>query len=276
MIVVGKKQVLKVDREDSSGFYLLCAENLEVFMPGTLAPAELKKGDDAEVFVFIDSTGEEIATGSMPLAEVGEFACLLVKDVAPQGAYLDIGLPKDLLVPKKFQKYEMKKGEVHLVRVMKEDENNRLYGTSKIGKFIESENIKLEKLQTVALIPFHRTPLGFKVLVDKKYVGMIYHNEIFSEIERGKEYEGSVKAVRPDGQVDAVIGRIGLTAVKNNSDLLLDALNAAGGKLNLWDKSSPEEIKETLSMSKKAFKAAVGVLYKKRLIKINDGSIELV
>ncbi len=276
MINVGHSQELVVDREDSSGFYLLCSENLEVFMPGTLAPSGLKEGDKVNAFVFIDSKGEEIATGKMPIAQVGEFACLLVKEVAKQGAYLDIGLPKDLLVPKKFQKYEMNVGEVHLVMVQKEDGNNRLYGTSKIGEHIESKNIELAPRQTVNLIPFHKTPLGYKVLVNKKYLGMIYHNEIYSDIVRGQQYEGSVRIVRPDGQVDALIGRIGLTAVKGNSDQILDALKESGGTLALWDKSSPEEIKEVLGMSKKAFKAAVGVLYKKRLIRINEGSIELV
>lgn len=276
MIKIGHKQTLLVDAEDNSGFYLLCEEEKEVFMPGTLAPDGLKVGEKIEVFVFIDSKGDEIATATMPLAEVGDFACLVVKDVTRHGAFLDIGLPKDLLVPNKLQKYDMQPGGVHLVKVMLDEENMRLFGTEKIGPYIEFENVALEKKQLVKLVPFHETPLGFKVLIDKKYVGMVYHNEIFQKVELGQEYQGSVKTVRSDGQVDALLQKTGISAVKDGSDLILAALEKAGGKLELWDKSSPDEIKDALGMSKKAFKSAIGILYKKRLIALNEGSIELL
>jgi len=277
MIEVGKIQSLHVDSEDQSGFYLTCSDEREVFMPGTLAPTGLKTGAMVDVFVFIDSKGDEIATGTMPLAQVDEFACLRVKEVTDHGAFLDLGAPKDLLVPKKFQKYLMKKGEVHLVRVMKEEgENCRLYGTSKIGDYIETKDIKVHKSQIVSIIPYHRTPLGFKILVEKKYTGMVYHNEIFSDVEIGKTYEGAVKSLRPDGQVDCLLKKVGLKGVKDAAEIILDAIEANGGRLDIGDKSSPEQIKDQLGMSKKAFKAAVGVLYKNGKVQPNSDNIVLM
>ncbi len=276
MIQVGKKQILKVDSTDSSGFYLLCEENFEAFMPGTLAPKGLKVGESIEVFVFIDSKGDEIATSHMPLAEVDDFACLKVKEVTHFGAFLDWGLPKDLLVPSKMQKSRMQVGEIRLVKILKEENSNKIYGTEKIGPHIESMSVPLRTKQSVRLVPFRKTDLGYKVLVESKYLGMIYHNEIFSEVELGKEYQGTVKWVREDGLVDTLISKVGFEAAKDNSQILLSALQKAGGRLELWDKSSPEEIKKALGMSKKSFKSAVGILYKKRLIKLEEGAIVLV
>jgi predicted RNA-binding protein (virulence factor B family) len=276
MIHVGKKQTMTVESEDNSGFYLLCADRNEVFMPGTLAPAGLKTADQVEVFVFVNSENDVIATGKMPIAQVGEFACLQVKAITPQGAYLDMGLPKDLLVPKSVQKYEMHVGEIHLVRVMIEDDNNRLYGSEKIDGFIDSALNKLASKQPISIIPFHKTPLGFKVLIDNLYLGIVYHNEVFQEVVLGETYQGTVKAVREDGHVDALLREIGMKAVSSNADLVLDALKKSSGHLNLGDKSSPDDIRDVFPMSKKSFKAAIGNLYKQKIIKISATSIELI
>jgi len=276
MITVGKKQTLLVDSEDSSGFYLLCTDSQEVFLPGTLAPKGLKPGEKVEVFVYVNSEGDEIATGTMPKAEVGDFVCLEVKAVTPHGAYLDMGLPKDLLVPKSVQKYEMKVGQTHLVRVMLEDDTNRMFGTEKVGEFIETASVPLLPKQTITLVPFHKTQLGYKVLIEDSYLGIVYHNEIFEEVEIGKLYEGTVKSVREDGHVDALMRKYGKDANLNNSDRILEALKSSGGKINLSDKSSPDDIREAFSISKKAFKAAIGALYRQRLIKIENDSIELI
>lgn len=275
MIAVGKNQRLTVDAEDPSGFYLVCEDNREAFLPGTLAPKGLKVGDEVEVFIFIDKTGEEVATSHLPHAVVGDFACLKVKDVSSQGAYLDIGLPKDLLVPISLQKYPMNPGEIHLVKVLQEEDSGRLYGTAKIGAYIESKNIELKKNQPIRMIPYYKTPLGYKVLIEGKYLGMVYHNEIFSPCLIGQEYEGTVKAIRPDGQIDALLQKIGLESVEENCNVILKALERSGGKLDLWDKSSPDAIKKELSMSKVAFKKAIGALYKKKLIHLMKGAIAL-
>ena len=275
MIQAGKRQSLSVDREDNSGYYLHQGED-EVFLPKTLAPAGICVGENVDVFVFIDGKGDVVATGKMPLAEVGEFAFLQVKNMTNFGAYLDIGLPKDLLLPKSLQRYESNVGEMQLVLVCKDEDTGQLYGTQKFNSYIEPEDIILSPSQGVTLVPFHRTPMGYKVLIDKKYLGLVYHSEIFFDVELGREYEGTIKAVRDDGQVDALLRKTGLGGLQVSSEIILSALNRAGGKLPLCDKSSPAKIEAALGMSKKSFKSAIGMLYQKRLIRICEGFIELV
>ena len=277
MIRIGKNQTLEVIAEDESGYYLVCEEKDEVFMPGSLTKKrKIKVGDKLEVFIYLDKEGNGLATPNLPKAEVGDFACLEVKAVTPHGAFLNIGLPKDLLVPRKLQQYEMKVGEVHLVKILMEDESMRLYGTSKITPHVETKEISLTRNQGVSLIPYHKTPLGYKVLIEKKYLGMIYHNEIFVDVVRGREYQGSVKGIQESGSIDALIQEVGLKGVQNNGDKILEALKSANGRLDLWDKSSPEEIENKLKMSKGAFKKAVGTLYKAKKITLGTGFIELV
>lgn len=182
MITIGKKQVLTVANEDQSGYYLHCSDNREVFLPGTLSGGDINIGDKVEVFVYLDGEGNELATAKVPTVEVGDFACLKVMSVTPHGAFLDMGIPKDLLVPRKLQKYEMKVGEVHLVMILLEEGTNRIYGTSKIAPYVSTESIPLKRAQPAKIIPYHRTPLGYKILVNHKYLGMVYHNEIYTQL----------------------------------------------------------------------------------------------
>lgn len=276
MIIVGKKQVLSVANEDQSGYYLHCADDREVFLPGTLSGGNIKIGDQVEVFVYLDGEGNELATAKLPSVEVGDFACLKVMSVTPHGAFLDMGIPKDLLVPRKLQKYEMKVGEIHLVKILLEESTNRIYGTSKIGDYVTTSAIPLRRAQAAKVIPYHRTPLGYKILVDNKYLGMVYHNEIYIDVTIGQEYSGTVKSVRADGQVDALLQEVGRKHVDANSDKILRKLKEAGGRLNLSDKTDPIEIDNTLGMSKKTFKKAIGMLFKQRKINLEATYIELI
>ncbi len=273
MIRNGKTQKLLVDGEDKSGYYLLCDEGDEVFMPGALTALDLKLGQMVNAFVFIDSASNQIATTDFPFAEAGDLACLRVTHKSKSGAFLDIGLPKDLLVPCKLQKYEMHIDGHHLVKVLLDDQG-RMFGTEKIGPYLESPDF-LERLQIVKVLPYHRTPLGFKVLIEGRCGGMIFHNEIFTQIDLGQTYEASVKTIRSDGQVDLVLGKVGAAAAASNSETLLEAIKQNGGRLELTDKSPPDEINRILGMSKKSFKNAVGALYKQRLICLEDTYIAL-
>ena len=275
MIEVGKNQILEAQDEDKSGYYLVCDENKEVFLPGSLVKKDIQIGDKIEVFIYFDKDGNGLATALLPKAEVDDFACLKVKSVTPHGAFLDLGLPKDILVPRKLQQYEMKVGEVHLVKILLEEGSMRLYGTSKINPYVETKSIPFRRNEGIKLIPYHRTPLGFKVLIEKKYSGMIYHSEIFSPVVIGQEYKGCVKNIQEDGRIDALMQESGFKGVQTSSEKILEALKSAKGRLNLWDKSSPEEIEEKLQMSKSSFKKAVGNLYKSKRITLGKGYIEL-
>ncbi len=272
LLKIGKKQTLKIDHIDGSGYYLLCDQEEEVFMPGSLASKEYELGDMVEIFIFTDKKGDQLATSKLPFAEVGDFACLEVMSVNQSGAFLDVGLPKDILVPGGLQKHQMREGQKHLVKVLIDDEN-RMYGTEKINPYLAGSDF-FSLSQIVKIMPFHRTPLGYKVLIENKCLGMIYHNEIFQKILLGEEYEATIKAIRNDKQVDLILGRVGKSGSEMNTKKIMDFIERSNGKITLTDKSSPSEIKEALNMSKNAFKNAVGALYKQRLIVLKEDCIE--
>ena len=276
MIEIGRTQTLRVEKEDESGFYLVCEDSQEVFMPGTLASKGTKPSDNVEVFVFVDSKGDALATASLPFAQKDEFACLQVKDVTDFGAFLDMGLPKDLLVPNSHQQHNMQVGQTHLVRVLQDEKTSQLFGTEKIKPFIETQDVKLSAKQEVSVIPYYKTPLGYKVLVDKTYQGMIFHNETIIKIELGQSYKGTVKAIQKEGKVDVILRKVGKEGALSNADSLLNHIEKAGGSIPLTDKSSPEEIRQVLGMSKKSFKVAVGNLYKRRLIEVAPDAIKQI
>ena len=264
-----------MSHEDKSGYYLRNTEGGEVFMPGTLSLGNHQIGDELEVFVYLDGEGHALATANLPDYEVGDFACLEVKSVTPHGAFLDMGIPKDILVPRKLQKYEMKKGEIHLVMILLEDVTNRIFGTSKIEPYVLKSSIPFRPKQSVSVVPYHKTPLGYKILIEKSYLGMVYHNEIYTNVEIGRAYQGSVKMVRDDGQVDAFLQEVGTEAADAECSRILEALIKAKGRLEITDKSPAAEVEKKLSMSKNAFKRAVGILYKEKKIRLGATFIEL-
>jgi predicted RNA-binding protein (virulence factor B family) len=275
LISIGKKQIFKVDHEDKSGYYLRSAVGGEVFMPGTLSLGTHQIGDELEVFVYLDGEGNALATANLPDYEVGDFACLKVMSVTPHGAFLDMGIPKDILVPRKLQKYEMKKGEIHLVMILLEEGTNRIFGTSKIEPYVLKSSVPFRSKQSVSIIPYHKTPLGYKVLIEKSYLGMVYHNEIYTNVEIGRAYQGSVKMVRDDGSIDAFLQEVGSQAEDAECSRILEALTKAKGRIEITDKSPAEEVEKKLSMSKNAFKRAVGILYKEKKIRLGATFIEL-
>jgi uncharacterized protein len=274
MIEIGKIQKLRVSEEDKSGYYLLNDENQEIFMPGSLTTKEYEVGTEIDVFVWVDKDGNELATPKLPKYEVGDLALLEVSDIGPNGIFLDMGIPKDLIVPKRFQQGSYNKGELSLVKILL-DGDNRIYGTSKLDKHFSDASKSLKKKQVVDMIPYRKTQLGYKVLIDSKFGGLIYQNEIFEHVEIGKIYKGSIKSIREDGLVDALLKKVGKEGVADDVEKIKKYLQNNAGIISLTDKSSPEEIKIKLNMSKKAFKKAVGILYKARIIVLNDTSIEL-
>lgn len=276
MIIVGKRQSLKLVAENKSGYILQDEEGHEVFMPGSLGIKGLELDANVDVFVFVDSKKDVIATLNMPYAKIGELAVLKVKSVTAQGAFLDLGLPKDLFVPKNLQNYQMKENEMHLVRVMQDDRTLQLYGDAKIRARFDQEEVDLKKSQEIEIVPYYRTDLGFKILIEQRFLGMIYHGEIFSEIQIGTKYQATVKSIRDDGMVDAVMGKRGLEGIEDHSLMILKALRKANGRLELSDQSKPEEIRRHLGMSKKAFKKAIGNLYKSRKIRLGEDYFELI
>jgi predicted RNA-binding protein (virulence factor B family) len=276
MFEIGKVNKLIVSRENKSGFYLKHPDSIdEIFMPPAMAPMNLRIADEIDAFVYLDTKGSLIATDQRPFAQVGEYALMRVIDNQEFGAFFDWGIEKDLLVPGNEQKTKVRNFEDHIVRVCLEEDTDRVYGTTKLGKYIESSDFDFGEGDDINIVPVQKTDLGYRVIINKKFIGMIYQNEIFTKITLKSNYKGVVKKLRPDGLVDAALQTQGIGNVISAKDLILEQLKNSGGHSPLYDKSSPEDIKQAFSMSKQTFKNAIGMLYKERKIIISKDGIKL-
>lgn len=279
LITPGKYNKLIIHRFTSVGAYLGMpdAEHDDVvLLPNKYLKPGMHEGNEIEVFVYHDSEDRPIATTQKPLIELGKFAELKVKEVNRIGAFLDWGLEKDLFVPYSEMVFKLHVGEKYIFGMFLDELTGRLVATPRLSQLLERENIPLHGSEEVNLWVYNETELGYQVLVNEKYGGLIYHNEVFDEIEIGDRLKGYVKQVRPDGKVDISLQPLGVASIEPNAQKVLDVLNASGGTLPLSDKSQPDEIQTKLNMSKKAFKKAIGSLYKKRLILIEDYGIRAV
>lgn len=238
-------------------------------------PEGTKIGDQLEVFVYNDSDDRLIATTEVPFAQVGEFAYLQVRDVNATGAFLDWGLPKDLLVPFSQQKARMSRGGIYLVYIYLDDATKRVAASAKIEKFLGNALPDYRPRQAVKALVVEHTDIGYRVIVDNRHWGMIYDNEIFRPLELQELVTAYVKSVREDGKIDLTLSDSTGKRVMGLSDRILEAIKANGGELPLSDSSSPEEIKDAFACSKKDFKKAVGHLYKDGKILLGEGKLVL-
>ncbi len=276
MVDLGNYNELEIAREVDFGMYLT-SEDGDILLPRKYIPEGAKVGDTVRVFVYRDSEDRVIATNLTPKATVREFACLTVKDSTTIGAFLDWGLEKDLLVPLHHQKEKMTPGRKYCVYVYLDETTDRIVATTKIGKYLQNENIELTENQAVDLLVAGFTDIGIKVIIDQRYTGMLYKNEVFQDISVGDKLKGYVKAIRPDSKIDVTLrqGGGGLNEVSESAEKIMAILQKAKGYLPLSDKSNPEEIYSMLGMSKKTFKRAIGSLYKAGKIEIAEDSISL-
>lgn len=276
MIQVGLFNTLTFSRSTRHGVYLQDEEGKEVLLPNSEVPEGFSEADPIEVFIYTDSEDRLIATTLQPKAIRNEFAYLQVVEVSAVGAFLDWGLRgKDLLVPFSEQRVKMQKEGWYLVFVYLDELTNRLVASSKINRFFEHQQMELQTDDEVALLVGKETDLGFNVVVDNKYRGLIYHNEIFRPIRSGFRIKGFVHQIREDGKLDIRLSPPGFAKVEPNAQKILTYLEEKGGFLDLTDKSDPEAIKNRLAMSKKTFKKAIGMLYKQRLIRLEKDGIFL-
>lgn len=275
MLNLGQLNTLSALRQTDNGIYLIDEEENEVLLPNKYIPVGMKMGDKIEVFLYTDSEDRMIATNLIPKVYLYEYAHLEVKDVASFGAFFDWGLEKDLLVPLNEQARAVKVGEKHVVYLYLDDQTERLAGSTKIGRTLLKLGIDLKVGEEVKALLYDESELGFSVVVNDKYQGMLYKNEIFESVDVGDELKAYVKKIRSDNKVDLSLNRFGYRAVDDNLEKLLDVLKANDGLLNLNDKSDPVLIKRQLGMSKKLFKKAVGALYKQKKIELTEKGIKL-
>lgn len=275
MIRIGEYNKLVVSRGSQLGFFLVDELGEEVLLYPKYAPRALKIGDAIEVFVYTDSEDRPIATTQKPLVQVDSFAFLRVVDVSTFGAFLDWGLDKDLLVPMKEQAKQMVLGKYYVVFVTLDESSQRLIASTKISNFLDNESHELKHNQEVDLIVYEETEVGYFVIINLHHKGLIYKNEIYTKIAIGDELKGYIKQVKDGNLIDVSLQKIGFENIDINSKLILDLLNKHGGRLNLHDNSSPEEIQKMLKMSKKTFKRAVGILYRQKMILLEGEQIVL-
>ncbi|MEG1643428.1 MAG: S1-like domain-containing RNA-binding protein [Bacteroidales bacterium] len=276
MAEVGKYNKLKVVKELEFGLYLDGEALGEILLPRRYVPEDTKPGDELEVFLYFDSEDRIIATTLKPYATVGEFAYLDVASTNRIGAFLDWGLPKDLLVPFREQRLEMQEGKYYIVYIYLDDESGRIAASAKIDKFLDNTPVEYSFNQQVDILIVQQTDLGFKVVVNNQHSGMIYTNEIFTTVNKGDRLKAYVKHIREDEKLDISLQELGYDGIDGLSRTVMQKIESAGGRLMLSDKSSSEEIAAIFGCSKKSYKKAIGALYKERIIKINPDSIELI
>ncbi|MBQ1986738.1 MAG: GntR family transcriptional regulator [Muribaculaceae bacterium] len=275
MLQIGKFNELEITHRVDFGLYLDGGEEGEILLPLRYATQDMKPGDKINAFIYRDSEDRLIATTEKPYAHVGDFAFLRVNATNNVGAFLDWGLPKDLLVPFREQKVRMVPGRSYTVYVYLDDETQRIVASAKLQKFLDNKIPDIKAGDEVKARIYQRTELGYKVIVNDLFSGLIYHNEIFSEVNIGELHHATVKTVRADGKIDLVLGKSTRNRVNDLADDILDYIEECGGRISLNDSSSPEEIRETFQCSKKDFKKAIGALFKAKQIVIENDGIRL-
>ena len=274
MLKIGQYNQLKVIKHVDFGVYLDGMDDGEILLPLKYMPEDCDVGQVIEVFVCFDSEDRLIATTEKPLIQVGQFAMLTVRAVEKVGAFLDWGLSKDLLLPFAEQIRNLRVGQ-NVVVFCYVDSSDRIAATMKVDKHAEKNTADLKVDQEVNLLIYNRTDLGYKALVDQKYIGVLFQNEVFQDIQYGQQLKGYIKQIRPDGKIDLRLLKAGHKAAQDLAPLILEELKKNQGFLSVTDKTSAEEIYDLFGVSKKKFKIALGDLYKKRQIVILDNGIQL-
>lgn len=274
-IQLGKYNRLEVVKEVDFGVYLNGDEDGEILLPTRYVPEGCKPGDVLNVFIYLDMDERLIATTLKPYVQVGQFACLEVAWTNQFGAFLNWGLMKDLFVPFREQKMKMVKGNRYVVHAHLDEESYRIVASAKVERYLSKEKAPYERGEQVDCMVWQKTDLGFKVIVDNKYSGMLFKNEVFQQLRTGMQLRAFVKQVREDGKIDLELQQRGVQKVDDFSEVLLQYIKDNGGRTSINDKTDAEEIYATFGVSKKTFKKAVGELYKKRLIVLEEGGIRL-
>jgi len=274
MLQIGQYNTLKVLRNTKVGLFLGDEEH-DVLLPNKYVPKEYFIGDEMTVFVYLDHEERPVATTLKPYVKLNEFAHLKVNFINKFGAFLDWGLEKDLFVPFKEQAVNMEVNKRYLIYVYLDEQTNRLVATSKVNKYFAEEKPEYEPNEEVEVMISHFTDLGVNVIIENKYKGLAFSGEVFKDLKLGTKTKAYIKQVRPDGKIDVMFKKVGVESIDDDAEILLKELKANNGYLGLTDKSHPEEIKSVLQMSKKAFKKAVGSLYKARIVDIKNNGISL-
>jgi len=275
MITIGNFNNLRIVAKNSDGLSLSDGER-EILLPYLDVPKNAELGDTLKVFVYVNKDGNTVATTQQAFAEVDDFAYLTVVDSSEDGAYLDLGIGKDIYVPVREQKRPMHKGEGYVVYIYLDESNQRLLASSRLDKFIDEEQFDFDEGDEVSLLICDKTDLGFNAIINNINIGLLYHNELFANLQPGDQRKGWIKKIRIEGKIDLSLQPLGYSHILDTKDVILKELRENGGVISLGDKSTPDEIYDYFQISKSAFKKAIGGLYKERVITIGDHEIKIV
>ena len=276
MTEIGKVNHLYVVKEVEFGIYLDGGDLGEILMPKRYVPEGTHPEDMIDAFIYLDSEDRLVATTEKPFAMVEEFALLEVVSVTPIGAFLNWGLPKDLFVPFREQRQPMEEGKKYLVYVYFDTNSKRIAASSKIENYLDNIPVDYDVDEEVDLIVVNQTDLGYNAIIDNSHLGVIFKNEVFQPLNPGDKVQGFIKKIRTDGKIDLCLQKAGYEKISEFADKIIAELQKREGFLALTDKSTPEDIYKAFKFSKKNFKAAIGALYKKRIITLEENGIRLV
>lgn len=277
MANIGQWNTLTANEENSYGLMLDGGEHGQILIPNRYLESGAQAGDELEVFVYPDSEDRLIATTEQPIAQVGEFACLEVVEVNPKiGAFLNWGLAKDLLLPFAEQVGKVRSRERVVVAVVLDERTERVVASMRTQRHLDRSPPPYDDGDAVQLLVAGRTPLGFNAIVEQRHMGLLYHSDLSAPLEIGQVIDGYVRKVRPGGKIDLSLDRAGYARVATLSDDILEALRNSDGFLSVNDKTPPEKIRHLFGTSKKAFKQALGALYKERRIVFEGQGVRLL
>ena len=274
-IELGKFNRLEVVKEVDFGMYLDGGDEGEILLPARYVPEGCQIGDMLNVFLYLDNEERLIATTLTPLVQGGEFACLEVAWVNQFGAFLNWGLMKDLFVPFSEQKMKMQVGKKYIVHAHLDDESYRIVASAKVDRYLSKEKAEYQPGEEVNILIWQKTDLGFKAIIENKFGGLLYDSEIFQPLHTGMVLKAYVKQIREDGKIDLVLQKPGFEKVDDFSKTLLEYIREHDGYTSLNDKSPADDIYAAFGVSKKTFKKAVGDLYKKHLVVLQEDGIRL-
>lgn len=275
MVEIGKYNNLIATKKVDLGVYFDGEELGEILLPKRYVPADLNTGDVIEVFIYNDSEDRPIATTEKPVAQVGEFAFLKVVSVTKFGAFIDWGLPKNLLVPYREQRRILEEDRSYPVYIYLDEKSQRITASTKIDKFLDLEPITFKEGDEVNLWIFEKTNIGYKAIINGTHSGILYDNEVFQKLEIGQHTKGYIRKIREDQKIDLRLQKSGVDNISEGMEEILAKLKEQKGFIPVNDRSTPEVISETFGISKKTFKKSIGALYKKRLIIMDDEGIKL-
>jgi len=272
----GTYHKLKVLRDRSVGLFLGNDAGEEVLLPIKYIPEGTDIGDELDVFVYLDHEDRPVATTKRPRLTLNEFAPLKVMAMTRFGSFMNWGMEKELLVPFREQQDEFDEGKTYVIQLLYDEGSNRLYGTNRIDRQLSNQELTVKVGDEINGLVYRKTDLGYLTIVNGTHKGLIYANEVFKPLRVGDRLTAYVKRITDDNKIDLSIQPIGFKKSNDvNVDTILTLLIQREGKIDLGDKSSPEDIQDQLKMSKKAFKRAIGSLYKERRITISDHTIQL-